>query len=65
MVLYGQAGYLAKPGDQHDLAYKIIQALTSNNQAKIEKMYRNVVENYNAEINACRILELYDQILSV
>lgn len=62
MVLNGRAGYLARPGDADDLADKLIQALENNNSERIERMYQNVLENYNAARNAERTLALYDDL---
>ena len=62
MVLYGEAGYLARPADVSDLARCMVQALENNNSERIERMYQNVVDNYNAAHNAERTLLLYDNL---
>ena len=64
MVLYGEAGYLARPGDARDLAGRIVEAVRSDNSHKLNRMYKNVMENYNADVNAARTMALYEQFCS-
>ena len=62
MVLNGEAGYLAHPGDADDLAKRMIEAIENDNSERIERMYHNVLENYNASRNAQRTMSLYDNL---
>lgn len=59
MVCEGDAGYLAKPGDPQDIAHKIISALQSDNSILVERMYLNVKQNYNADVNSSKTISLY------
>jgi glycosyltransferase involved in cell wall biosynthesis len=59
MVLDGTAGFMAQPGNADDLAAKMIQALEKDNSEKTERMYQNVLANYNATKNAEATIDLY------
>jgi len=63
MVLNGKAGYLAKPGDEHDWARQLDSALSNDNQDKIELMFNNTLQTYNADINARKTIAIYQSLL--
>jgi len=64
MVLNGQAGYLAKPGDTEEWARQLELALSSDNKDKIEAMYINTQRTYNSEVNANNTIAVYRGVLS-
>ncbi|OAI04489.1 glycosyltransferase family 4 protein [Methylomonas methanica] len=64
MVLNGQAGYLAKPGDVEEWSRQLDLALSSDNKDKIEAMYVNTQRTYNSEVNAKNTIAVYRSILA-
>ncbi len=64
MVLNGTAGYIAKPNDKFDLARQLNLALSTDNQDKIDLMYSNTLQTYNADINAMKTINVYQLLLA-